>query len=99
MRVSSARGHTHTHTHTGFWRSDRNDRAKRNKREIENTGLILTKIVVSQEIHLATVIEILQSIRQADMSPILSRIYSAPGGTEALDTLMKYMYAPLFFPT
>lgn len=26
------------------------------------------------------------------MSPILSRIYKAPGGTEALDVLMKYMY-------
>ena len=47
-----------------------------------------------QEVHLATVIEILQSIRQADMSPILSQIYSAPGGTEALDVLMKYMYVP-----
>ncbi|KAF2249188.1 Arp2/3 complex 16 kDa subunit ARPC5 [Trematosphaeria pertusa] len=45
-----------------------------------------------KDIHLATVIEILQSIRQADMSPILSRIYSAPGGTEALDVLMKYIY-------
>ncbi|KAF2680317.1 Arp2/3 complex 16 kDa subunit ARPC5 [Lentithecium fluviatile CBS 122367] len=45
-----------------------------------------------KEVHLATVIEILQSIRQADMSPILSRIYSAPGGTEALDVLMKYIY-------
>ncbi|KAF2746644.1 Arp2/3 complex 16 kDa subunit ARPC5 [Sporormia fimetaria CBS 119925] len=45
-----------------------------------------------KDIHLATVIEILQSIRQSDMSPILSRIYSAPGGTEALDVLMKYIY-------
>jgi hypothetical protein len=26
------------------------------------------------------------------MSPILSRLYKAPGGTEALDVLMKYMY-------
>jgi hypothetical protein len=26
------------------------------------------------------------------MSPILGRVYSAPGGTEALDVLMKYMY-------
>lgn len=25
---------------------------------------------------------------------MLSRIYSAPGGTEALDVLMKYMYDP-----
>ncbi|KAF2198176.1 Arp2/3 complex 16 kDa subunit ARPC5 [Delitschia confertaspora ATCC 74209] len=45
-----------------------------------------------KDIHLATVIEILQSIRQSEMSPILSRIYSAPGGTEALDVLMKYIY-------
>jgi actin related protein 2/3 complex subunit 5 len=45
-----------------------------------------------KEIHLATVIEILQSIRQSEMSPILGRIYSAPGGTEALDVLMKYIY-------
>lgn len=45
-----------------------------------------------QEVHLSVVIEILQSIRQSDMSPMLSRIYGAPGGTEALDVLMKYMY-------
>ncbi|KAF1919222.1 actin-related protein 2/3 complex subunit 5 [Ampelomyces quisqualis] len=45
-----------------------------------------------KEVHLAAVIEILQSIRQSDMSPILSRIYAAPGGTEALDVLMKYIY-------
>ncbi|KAF1832883.1 Arp2/3 complex 16 kDa subunit ARPC5 [Decorospora gaudefroyi] len=45
-----------------------------------------------KETHLATVTEILQSIRQSDMSPMLSRIYKAPGGTEALDVLMKYIY-------
>lgn len=44
-----------------------------------------------QEIHLATVIEILQSIRQSDMSPLLSRIYQSEGGSEVLDVLMKYM--------
>ena len=27
------------------------------------------------------------------MSPILSRIYQSEGGTEALDVLMKYVYA------
>jgi hypothetical protein len=27
------------------------------------------------------------------MSPILSRIYQSEGGTEALDVLMKYLYA------
>lgn len=45
--------------------------------------------------HLAAVIEILQSIRQSDMSPILGRIYSSEGGSEALDTLMKYMYVAI----
>lgn len=52
----------------------------------------LTGFTSVQEVYLAVVIEILQSIRQSDMSPILSRVYSAPGGTEALDVLMKYMY-------
>ncbi len=54
----------------------------------------------SQEVHLATVVEILQSIKQADMSPMLSRIYSSEGGTELLDVLMKYLYAssPLYEP-
>lgn len=46
--------------------------------------------------HLAAVIEILQSIRQADMSPLLGRIYKSEGGSELLDVLMKYMYVALF---
>ncbi|RMZ69882.1 Arp2 3 complex subunit [Pyrenophora seminiperda CCB06] len=45
-----------------------------------------------KEAYLAVVIEILQSIRASDMSPMLSRLYGAPGGTEALDVLMKYIY-------
>lgn len=45
-----------------------------------------------KDVHLAAVIEILQSIRQSDMSPILSRMYQSEGGTEALDVLMKYVY-------
>ncbi|KAF2433185.1 Arp2/3 complex 16 kDa subunit ARPC5 [Tothia fuscella] len=44
-----------------------------------------------KEAHLATVIEVLQSIRQSEMSPILSRIYQSEGGSEVLDTLMKYL--------
>ncbi|CZT15922.1 probable Arp2/3 complex subunit Arc16 [Ramularia collo-cygni] len=43
-------------------------------------------------IHVNTVIEILQSIRQAEMTPILQRIYSSEGGSEICDTLMKYLY-------
>ncbi|KAI9816476.1 MAG: hypothetical protein M1827_001608 [Pycnora praestabilis] len=46
----------------------------------------------SKGVHLATVIEILQSIKQSEMSPMLSRIYSSEGGTESLDVLMKYLY-------
>lgn len=53
-------------------------------------------LTAAQETHLAVVIEILQSIRQSDMSPILSRIYSSPSGTEALDVLMKYMYVEYY---
>ena len=45
-----------------------------------------------QEVHLATVVEVLQSIKQSDMSPILNRMYSSEGGTDALDVLMKYLY-------
>ncbi|KAF2091526.1 Arp2/3 complex 16 kDa subunit ARPC5 [Saccharata proteae CBS 121410] len=45
-----------------------------------------------KDIHTATVIEVLQSIRQTEMSPILSRIYQSEGGTEVLDALMKYLY-------
>ncbi|KAI4141502.1 MAG: hypothetical protein LQ340_007625, partial [Diploschistes diacapsis] len=44
----------------------------------------------TKELHLAAVVEILQSIKQADMSPMLNRIYGSPGGIEVLDTLMKY---------
>ncbi|KAF2235402.1 Arp2/3 complex 16 kDa subunit ARPC5 [Viridothelium virens] len=45
-----------------------------------------------KEVHLATVTEILQSIRQSDMSPMLQRIYQSEGGSELLDVLMKYLY-------
>lgn len=44
-----------------------------------------------KDIHLATVTEILQSIRQADMSPMLQRIYQSDDGTDVLDVLMKYL--------
>ena len=45
-----------------------------------------------QAIHLSTVTEILQSIRQAEMTPILQRIYQSENGSELCDTLMKYLY-------
>lgn len=43
-------------------------------------------------LHLTTVTEILQNIRQAEMTPILQRIYQSDGGSEVCDTLMKYLY-------
>lgn len=51
-----------------------------------------TPFSFSQEVHLATVVEILQSTKQSDMSPMLNRIYKSPGGVETLDVLMKYLY-------
>ena len=44
-----------------------------------------------QEMHTSAVVEILQSIRQAEMSPLLSKIYQSEGGVELLDVLMKYL--------
>ncbi|KAL8870262.1 MAG: hypothetical protein Q9174_003657 [Haloplaca sp. 1 TL-2023] len=46
----------------------------------------------AKEVHLATVVEILQSIKQSEMSPMLNRIYDSDGGVEVLDVLMKYLY-------
>ncbi|KAM0803399.1 actin-related protein 2/3 complex subunit 5 [Usnea florida] len=46
----------------------------------------------AKDVHLATIMETLQSIKQSDMSPMLSRIYGSEGGPETLDVLMKYLY-------
>ena len=55
-------------------------------------GLPLTMYLpLLQDLYLSSVVEVLQSIKQSDMSPILSRIYSADGGPETLDVLMKYL--------
>lgn len=45
-----------------------------------------------QEVYASAVVEILQSIRQAEMTPLLTRIYESDGGVELLDVLMKYLY-------
>ncbi|ROV87550.1 hypothetical protein VSDG_09782 [Cytospora chrysosperma] len=47
---------------------------------------------LAKEAHLQTVVEVLQSIKASDMTPMLQRIYAAEGGSEALDVLMKYLY-------
>ena len=44
---------------------------------------------IRQDMHLATVLEILSSIKAVDMSPLLARLYAAPEGTEMLDVLTK----------
>lgn len=46
-------------------------------------------IYLPQELHLATVLEILSSIKASDMAPILKQIYGAEGGSGLLDVLMK----------
>ena len=51
----------------------------------------ITLIKKKQDAHLQTVIEVLQSIKASDMTPMLQRIYSTPGGSECLDVLMKYL--------
>ncbi|GAM84162.1 hypothetical protein ANO11243_021550 [Dothideomycetidae sp. 11243] len=51
-----------------------------------------------KDIHLATVTEILQSIRQAEMTPILQKMHQAHNGAELCDTLMKYLYKGMATP-
>ncbi|KAI9672730.1 MAG: hypothetical protein M1831_000165 [Alyxoria varia] len=46
----------------------------------------------AKETYAGAVVEILQSIRQSEMSPLLSRIYQSDGGVELIDVLMKYLY-------
>ncbi|ORY56926.1 Arp2/3 complex subunit [Pseudomassariella vexata] len=46
----------------------------------------------TKEVHLQTVVEVLQSIKASDMTPMLQRIYGSEGGGELLDVLMKYLY-------
>lgn len=44
-----------------------------------------------QDAHLQTVIEVLQSIKASEMTPMLQRIYDSEGGSELVDVLMKYL--------
>lgn len=45
----------------------------------------------AKEVHLATVIEVLQGIRQAEMTRVLEGVTGGDGGSERADCLMKYM--------
>ena len=57
-------------------------------------GIGADKNGLEQEAHLQTIIEVLQSIKASEMSPLLKGIYGSEGGSECLDVLMKYMYVP-----
>ncbi|KAJ5492853.1 hypothetical protein N7539_001599 [Penicillium diatomitis] len=46
----------------------------------------------AKEVHLGTVIEVLQGIRQAEMTRVLEDVVSGDGGSERADCLMKYIY-------
>lgn len=46
----------------------------------------------AKEVHLATVIEVLQGIRQGEMTRVLEGVCGAEGGAERADCLMKYLY-------
>lgn len=46
-----------------------------------------------KDLHCSTVVEILGSIKQSEMSATLNKLYSSSeAGSELLDTLMKYLY-------
>lgn len=53
----------------------------------------------AKDAHLATVIEVLQSIKASEMTPILQRLYASPGGSECLDVLMKYLFVSFSSPS
>ncbi|KAI1388202.1 Arp2/3 complex 16 kDa subunit ARPC5 [Hypoxylon trugodes] len=46
----------------------------------------------AKDAHLQTVVEVLQSIKASEMTPMLQRIYGSEGGSELLDVLTKYLY-------
>jgi actin related protein 2/3 complex subunit 5 len=58
-------------------------------------GQDLITYVLQQDAHLHTIIEVLQSIKASEMSPLLKSLYASEGGAEYLDVLMKYMYVVL----
>jgi len=46
----------------------------------------------AKEVHLATVVEVLQGIRQGEMTRVLEGVCSGDEGSERADCLMKYLY-------
>ncbi|BDD57052.1 hypothetical protein MPDQ_007399 [Monascus purpureus] len=52
----------------------------------------------AKEVHLATVIEVLQGIRQGEMLRVLEGVCTGEGGSERADCLMKYLYKGMAAP-
>lgn len=46
----------------------------------------------AKQVHLATVTEVLQGIRQGEMTRVLEGVCAGDGGAERADCLMKYLY-------
>ena len=46
----------------------------------------------AKQVHLTTVMEVLQGIRASDVSRLLDQMLKQPGGNALGDTLMKYIY-------
>lgn len=52
----------------------------------------------AKEVHLAAVIDVLQGIRQGEMTRILESVCAGEGGSERADCLMKYLYKGMSSP-
>jgi actin related protein 2/3 complex subunit 5 len=46
----------------------------------------------AKQVHVTTVMEVLQGIRASDVSRLLEQMLKQPGGSQLGDTLMKYIY-------
>lgn len=46
----------------------------------------------AKEVHLAAVVDVLQGIRQGEMTRVLEGVCAGDGGSERADCLMKYLY-------
>jgi actin related protein 2/3 complex subunit 5 len=53
----------------------------------------------ARQVHLTTVVEVLQGIRQSDVAKVLESVLAGPGGRERGDTLMKYLYRGMGAPS
>lgn len=50
----------------------------------------------AKEVHLASVVEVLQGIRQTEMTKVLEAVCNGEGGAERGDCLMKYLYVDIY---